>query len=113
MAWSVYLLKSGLRTYIGATTDPDRRLRQHNGDLVGGARATRTGRPWSRVLYITGFQDRRSAYRWEKLLKVRCRRLGGRIIGFHQVSRGECPLGLTRRQKRVYEVPEGLDIWVD
>lgn len=34
------------RTYVGVTTDVARRLRQHNGELRGGARSTRAGRPW-------------------------------------------------------------------
>lgn len=45
--WTVYVLvsESG-RTYVGCTTDPERRLAQHNGDLSGGAKATRPWRPW-------------------------------------------------------------------
>ncbi len=45
--WFVYVLCSaGGRTYVGVTTDVDRRVRQHNGELAGGARATRAHRPW-------------------------------------------------------------------
>ena len=38
----VYLLQasSGRATYVGATTNLDRRLRQHNKEIVGGATAT-------------------------------------------------------------------------
>lgn len=34
-------------TYIGYTTTPTKRLRQHNGELAGGARCTHKARPWS------------------------------------------------------------------
>jgi len=60
----VYLLVSVPRTYIGATCDPDRRLRQHNGALAGGARAT-AGRSWTRVLYISGFPTWSDALKFE------------------------------------------------
>lgn len=56
-----YLLRSldpghPLKTYIGFTTNPERRLRQHNGDLKnGGARRTkRAGRPWTFVCVVHG-----------------------------------------------------------
>ena len=45
--WFVYVLVSPAgRTYVGVTTDIARRLRQHNGLVAGGARATRAHRPW-------------------------------------------------------------------
>ena len=45
--WFVYVLVSNTgRTYVGVTTDVDRRLQQHNGALPGGARSTRAHRPW-------------------------------------------------------------------
>jgi predicted GIY-YIG superfamily endonuclease len=46
--WFAYVLISTTttRTYVGVTTDVDRRARQHNGELRGGARTTRAGRPW-------------------------------------------------------------------
>ena len=44
--WYVYLVRCSDDTlYCGIATDVDRRLRQHNGLLRGGARYTRSRRP--------------------------------------------------------------------
>ena len=63
------------QTYIGATIDPNRRLRQHNKEISGGARATgirvAEGLTWKRGCYITGILEWRSAlqieWRWKQL----------------------------------------------
>ena len=67
-----YLLRSldpnhPLKTYVGYTTDPIRRLRQHNGELKsGGAKRTaRNGRPWQYVAIIDGFEDKVAAMQFE------------------------------------------------
>jgi len=65
-----YLLRSldpdhPLKTYIGFTTNPQRRLRQHNGEIARGARRTKRGRPWEYVAVIDGFQDKVSAMQFE------------------------------------------------
>jgi len=71
--WLVYLLiNSKGATYVGATVDKDRRLRQHNGALKGGAKATsRTPGDWIRHCYVTGFPDNHAAlsfeWRWKSL----------------------------------------------
>jgi predicted GIY-YIG superfamily endonuclease len=67
-SYLVYLLHSTLnprRTYIGCTNNMVRRLRQHNGELVGGARATHNGRPWRVAITVTGFHDQRQALQFE------------------------------------------------
>jgi putative endonuclease len=55
----VYLLNcdGSNRTYIGYSTNLAKRLRQHAGELVGGARSTR-GHCWTLVGYIQGFTDK-------------------------------------------------------
>ena len=65
-----YLLRSlnpdqPLKTYIGFTTDPHRRLRQHNGELASGARRTKSGRPWEYIAIIDGFPDKVSSMQFE------------------------------------------------
>ena len=41
------------RTYNGYTVNLKRRLRQHNGEIKGGARATRGKGPWSFLVVLT------------------------------------------------------------
>jgi structure-specific endonuclease subunit SLX1 len=72
----VYLLVStNGNTYIGATIDLDRRLRQHNKEIKGGAHATgikvAQGETWSRAAHVSGFPDWQAAlqfeWRWKQL----------------------------------------------
>lgn len=54
MPYYCYIIHNGQdRTYNGYTTDPRRRLRQHNGELVGGAKATRGRGPWRFLAVLT------------------------------------------------------------
>lgn len=110
MTWSIYLLWNPLtnRTYIGSTTDPARRLRQHNREITGGARSTHTGAPnWTMLMFLSGFPDRSSACRWEKLAKSRARGRQARSHAFLQILAGQCPPG---RSNSKYIPPKGLTI---
>ena len=64
---------------MGATVDPDRRLRQHNKEIKGGAHATGTrvsrGEVWRRVCYIGGFPDWQAALQFEWRFKQISRKL--------------------------------------
>ena len=67
-----YLLLSSTskqRTYVGVTNDIQRRLRQHNGYIVGGAKATRNGRPWNVWLTVEGFPTQTSSLQFEYMWK--------------------------------------------
>lgn len=72
----VYILasESRRRTYVGWTVDLQRRIRQHNGDIVGGAKATRGDRPWLVVGTVVGFATRSEALSFEWHAKFRRRR---------------------------------------
>lgn len=61
----VYLLAAVTRTYVGATQDLERRLRQHNGELKGGAKYTKSQRPWRVVLVVCGFRNFSEALMFE------------------------------------------------
>lgn len=76
----VYLLycDNGRRTYIGATNDPDRRLRQHNRELSGGAASTQ-GKSWTRACYVSGFPDWNAALQFEWMWKYKSRNYRGLI----------------------------------
>lgn len=68
-----YLLYSARtrRTYTGITCCLSRRMRQHNGLLVGGSRYTSRYRPWRLVCYVTGFRSQTEVLRFE----WRCKRV--------------------------------------
>jgi len=59
--------------YIGCTKDIHNRLREHNGEIAGGAKRTKKfskkGMLWTPIYLITGFRDRRSALRFETKLQ--------------------------------------------
>jgi predicted GIY-YIG superfamily endonuclease len=107
--WQVYLLvNSRGRTYIGATTDVHRRIRQHRGEIRGGARSTRRDCTWKIHSYISGFENRSVAYRWEKLLKLRCKGRREREEGLICIFMGICPA--RNRKQKLYEVPTRLTL---
>lgn len=56
-------------TYCGITNTPERRLRQHNGELVGGAKYTRRFRPWSYAFRVKGFRSKNEVLSFEWKLK--------------------------------------------
>ena len=66
----VYILreKEGVGTYVGYSPWPEKRLRQHNGELSGGAQCTE-GRQWEHALIVGGFEDQTTAKRFESALQ--------------------------------------------
>ncbi|KAL5760381.1 hypothetical protein ACOSP7_018896 [Xanthoceras sorbifolium] len=77
-SWCVYLILSTntpIKTYVGVTTNFSRRLQQHNGELKGGAKASRAGRPWVSACIIRGFHDQSEACEFESKWKGLSRKL--------------------------------------
>ncbi len=67
--WQVYLLHCNDDSlYTGITTDLDRRLAEHNGELQGGARYTSGRRP-VKLLYSEPCESRSSATKRELAIK--------------------------------------------
>ena len=56
-------------TYNGSTNNLIRRLRQHNGEIVGGAKATRGKGQWIYIAIWEGFQSYREALSCEWRIK--------------------------------------------
>lgn len=85
--WFVYILatEDDRATYVGATVDPDRRLRQHNKEIKGGARATgarvASGHQWRRLCRVVGFPDNHAALSFEWRLKSLTRRSAMAALG--------------------------------
>jgi predicted GIY-YIG superfamily endonuclease len=52
-------------TYNGVTIDINKRLKQHNGLLSGGAKSTCSNRPWYYICIISGFDSKQEAMKCE------------------------------------------------
>mgnify|MGYP000918983417 CR=1 FL=1 len=69
MSYSVYILSCADDTlYTGITTDVERRIKEHNGLLAGGAKYTMARRP-VRLVYTETYPDRSTASKEEYRLK--------------------------------------------
>ena len=75
MSYVYLLVSTNGNTYVGATVDLNRRLRQHNKEIKGGAHATgikvAQGETWTRAAYVSGFPDWQATlqfeWRWKHL----------------------------------------------
>ena len=73
-SWFVYLVQcSDGSFYTGVTTDLERRVRQHNGEIVGGANYTRARRPVALAWY-EACEDRSVAQQREHSVRRSTRR---------------------------------------
>ena len=118
MSFFVYLLlSSDNATYVGATVDIDRRLRQHNKEISGGAFATGAkvvkGETWIRVAHIEGFPDWSAAlqfeWRWKQLsrkIKINMHPLQRRITALKQLLQLERPTSKAKAYTEWAEPPK-------
>ena len=69
----------GPLTYVGCTNNFTRRLRQHNGEIKGGAKCTtsasKQGCVWSPILFAKGFATKNEALSFEWHWKNESRRI--------------------------------------
>jgi len=67
-------------TYIGITNNPERRIRQHNGEIKGGARYTSSKKEngvWEYYAFIFGL-NKNEALSIEKKIHIRSRKTNGK-----------------------------------
>ena len=97
-----YILKNDQnnRTYNGFTVNPKRRIRQHNQEIVGGAKYTKKygEKDWEVYVLVTGFPDNVNALQCEWRIKHPNRKRRrpkrynspeGRIVGLGEVLKLE------------------------
>ena len=81
----VYLLEATNKsTYVGATVDLNKRLRQHNKEIKGGAVATSKkvikGEQWTRICHVAGFPTWSAALQFEWRWKHLSRQLPAKML---------------------------------
>lgn len=86
--WIFYIISNNNYTYAGVSPNPERRLRQHNGEISGGAKYTTSkGKGWKHVCLVEGFRNKIEALQFEWAVKHVPPRNAG---------------GLTNRIKKLY-----------
>ena len=98
--FACYLLASstGKSRYVGMTCDLPRRIRQHNREIKGGAKATARGGPWRIAAVLAGFADMHEALTAEWRLK--------------RIGRGRPgPGGVLSGLEALLSVPRASGVW--
>lgn len=101
-----YLLRGvgTAHTYIGITNNLPRRLRQHNGELVGGAKRTR-GRQWELAMHVAGVPSHREVLMLEWAWQKR-RDIGSRAGGVMPKLQRLC--ALTHKERWTAAAPPAI-----
>lgn len=79
----VYILQSTIKnnkSYVGVSNNLIRRLQQHNGEKSGGARFTRSSRPW-KFFAIFSLKNRHDALSMEWKIKHKKKKSDGIGVG--------------------------------
>ncbi len=99
MSFVYLLISTSGNTYVGATVDLERRLRQHNKEIKGGAHATgikvSQGETWVRAAHVSGFPG------WQAALQFEWR--------WKQLSR-KLPLKMNPLERRIKALKELLNL---
>ena len=84
MSFVYLLVSSDNSTYVGATVDLNRRLRQHNKEIKGGAHATgikvSKGESGTRACHVAGFPNWQTALQFEWRWKHLTRKLPAKMF---------------------------------
>jgi structure-specific endonuclease subunit SLX1 len=84
MSYVYLLVSTNGNTYVGATVDLNRRLRQHNKEIKGGAHATgmrvNNGENWIRAAHVSGFPDWQATLQFEWRWKHLSRQLSPSLL---------------------------------
>ena len=84
--WYLYLVETANGTlYTGISTDPERRLRQHNGELAGGAKALR-GKGPLKLVYQQQMGDKSTASKAEYQTKRLSKAAKQALIAHYQTN---------------------------
>ncbi len=104
--WFCYILRNRKDeykhcTYNGSTNNPIRRLRQHNCEIKGGAKATsRTCGGWEIIALLSGFPDHINALSCEWRFKCPSGRPGKRGKEF------QGPIGRIKSLNEILKLPQ-------
>ncbi len=99
MTWYCYIIKSKdphhpNKSYNGSTNNIIKRLRQHNGEITGGAFRTKIGRPWEYFAVLKGLSDHINALSCEWRIRYpdnkrkkekKYKGIKGRIVGLNEI----------------------------
>jgi predicted GIY-YIG superfamily endonuclease len=104
--------RRGRKSYIGYTVNLPRRLRQHRGELAGGAKYTRGFKDCRLLAHISGFPNKRLAmsYEWHaKRKRLRCHAsmLVHREMQHPRLARFFAPLAMAKFSSLCIHLPGG------